>query len=246
MVEPGAMIRSLSGRTAARNFHVFVINVIGARIISGKFPVGSLLPNDADMMSEFGVSRTVLREALKTLEAKGLVEARPKVGTRVSPRRRWNLFDAQVLLWHLEAGPDRPFLDALFETRQIVGASIVGLAARRRTSDHLRLLYYWLEQMQQAAGEDELRTLAAFELHRGLADASGNPFHRAADPLIELSLAVSAIGEGMADAAEAVAESVAGHRRLLAAVETGRPDEAMRELEAIVAAEHVRALSRIL
>ena len=104
MIDPGSLIRALSGRTAARNYHSYVINEIGVRIVAGAFPVGSILPNDAEMMDLYGVSRTVLREALKTLEAKGLVEARPKVGTRVSRASRWSLYDQQVFLWHYQAG----------------------------------------------------------------------------------------------------------------------------------------------
>lgn len=103
MNEPGPLIRSLSGRQSARNFHSFVINEIGLGVASGAFPLGSILPNDAEMMDRYGVSRTVLREALKTLEAKGLVEARAKVGTRIQPRSRWNLFDRQVLFWIFHA-----------------------------------------------------------------------------------------------------------------------------------------------
>ncbi|WP_250995847.1 FadR/GntR family transcriptional regulator [Agrobacterium vitis] len=99
MIEPGSLLRSLAGRITARNFHSHVINEIGAGVISGRFAVGSILPNDAALMDEFSVSRTVLREALKTLEAKGLVEARPKVGTKVAKKSRWNLYDRQVLAW---------------------------------------------------------------------------------------------------------------------------------------------------
>src|SRR5690606_6754618 len=82
------------------------------------FPVGSILASDVVMMETYGVSRTVLREALKTLEAKGLVEARPKVGTRVSPTSRWSFFDPQVLSWHFYAKPDRRFYESLFDTRR--------------------------------------------------------------------------------------------------------------------------------
>ena len=118
MSEPGSLIRSLSGRPTARNFHSYVIGEVGVGIASGKYPVGSVLPNDAEMMDRYGVSRTVLREALKTLEAKGLVEARAKVGTRVLPRNRWNLFDRQVLTWIFEAGPDKALLSSLVDLRQ--------------------------------------------------------------------------------------------------------------------------------
>ncbi len=79
-------------------------------MISGRYPIGTTLPNDAELMADFEVSRTVLREALKTLEAKGLLEARPKVGTKVAKKSRWNLYDPQVLAWHLDAPPDAEFL----------------------------------------------------------------------------------------------------------------------------------------
>ena len=86
MSEPGSMIRSLSGRQSARNYHSYVITEVGVGIASGRLPVGSILPGDAEMMDSYGVSRTVLREALKTIEAKGLVEARAKVGTHTPTR----------------------------------------------------------------------------------------------------------------------------------------------------------------
>src|SRR5690606_1552412 len=137
MIETGSLIRSLSGRRAARNFHSFVINEIGSAIVSGRFPTGSVLANDMVMMEQFGVSRTVLREALKTLEAKGLVEARPKVGTRVAPRSRWNFFDPQQLAWHFDAPPDPAFYASLFRVRALMDQPIVELAALHRTAEHV-------------------------------------------------------------------------------------------------------------
>ena len=110
MSEPGSIIRTLAGRPVARNFHTYVINEVGRAIVSGQIKVGGILPGDSEMMARFGVSRTVLREALKTLEAKGLVEARAKVGTRVLPQSRWSLYDRQVLAWVFESGPSPGFL----------------------------------------------------------------------------------------------------------------------------------------
>lgn len=138
-------MRALSGRQSARNFHSFVISEVGIGIASGRLAVGSILPNDAEMMNAYGVSRTVLREAPKPLEAKGLVEARAKVGTRVLARNRWNLFDRQVLGWIQEAGPDLAFLTAFVEVRTTVEMQTVALAAERRTADQLRMLQYWLK-----------------------------------------------------------------------------------------------------
>ena len=136
MIEAGSLIRSLSGRPAARNFHTFVINEIGHGIVTGLFPVGSILASDAVMMETYGVSRTVLREALKTLEAKGLVEARPKVGTRVSPASRWNFFDPQVLAWHYYRKPDPHFYENLFSVRGALELEASREAVRHRTAEH--------------------------------------------------------------------------------------------------------------
>jgi DNA-binding transcriptional MocR family regulator len=96
MIEAGSLIRSLTGRHAARNFHTFVINEIGSSIVSGTAPVGSVLASDTVMMEQFGVSRTVLREALKTLEASrqraGGISSIPRFWPGISMRRLTGAF----------------------------------------------------------------------------------------------------------------------------------------------------------
>ena len=191
MSEPGSLVRSLSGRPAARNFHSYVITEVGLGIASGRFAVGTILPNDAEMMSLYGVSRTVLREALKTLEAKGLVEARAKVGTRVLSRSRWNLFDRQVLTWVHEAGPDLALLNAFIEMRENVELQTAALAAERRSAEQLRMMHYWVNQRTVCAQMVEPYALAEFEFHRMLCEASQNPFLRAASPLVEFGVVQS-------------------------------------------------------
>jgi len=191
MIEAGSLIRSLSGRPAARNFHTFVINEIGHGIVTGKFPVGSILASDAVMMESYGVSRTVLREALKTLEAKGLVEARPKVGTRVSPPSRWSFFDPQVLSWHFYARPERHFYESLFDVRRALETRAAALATQRRTAENIRVMKYWLHQMESAGGDLENHGIAALEIHRTVADTSGNALMRSVTGIVELTLALS-------------------------------------------------------
>lgn len=188
MSEPGSLVRLLSGRQTARNYHSYVITEIGLGIATGRFAVGTILPNDAEMMASYGVSRTVLREALKTLEAKGLVEARAKVGTRVLPRNRWNLFDRQVLAWILEASPDATFLASFVELRETVEQQTATLAAERRSAEQLRMLFYWLNQRTAASRMAEPFALAEFEFHRTLCEASQNPFLRAASALVEFGV----------------------------------------------------------
>ena len=221
MTEPGLLIRSLSGRQSARNFHSFVINEIGLGVASGGFALGSILPNDAVMMDRYGVSRTVLREALKTLEAKGLVEARAKVGTRVQPRSRWNLFDRQVLFWIFHAKPEAGFLDSLIETRRTLEIQAAELGARRRTSEQVRMMRYWLQQHDLSANMAEPCGLAAYEIHRLMFEASHNALLRSATGLVEFALASalrSRLARGEADFAAPKSDLYAA---LVHAVEDG-------------------------
>jgi DNA-binding FadR family transcriptional regulator len=199
MSEPGSLIRTLSGRQAARNFHSYVINEVGRAIVAGDMPVGSSLPGDAEMMDRFGVSRTVLREALKTLEAKGLVEARAKVGTRVLPQSRWNLFDRQVLAWKLESGPPPAFLASFRIVRQSLEVDAARLAAQNREAEHVRLLHYWQKQRMVMSHQPEPFAIAEFEIHRVVAEASGNPFLRASSAILEFGVAVSVLSRLTAD-----------------------------------------------
>ncbi len=188
MSEPGSLIRTLSGRQSARNFHSYVINEVGLAIVSGAMPVSSILPNDAEMMDRFGVSRTVLREALKTLEAKGLVEARAKVGTRVLPQARWSLFDRQVLSWALEGGPSPALVRSFLVVRRSLEAEAAALAAVHRDNESMRLLHYWLNQRSLMAEQPEPFALAEFEIHRGIAETTANPEPRRGARVADSSL----------------------------------------------------------
>lgn len=220
MIEAGSLIRSLSGRHAARNFHTFVINEIGRAIVSGAFPVGSVLASDAVMMERYGVSRTVLREAVKTLEAKGLVEARPKVGTRVSPKSRWNFFDSQVLAWHFYAPPDLGFYENLFEVRAALQVPAVRHAARHRTAEHVRLMKYWLHQMATAGDGVEQFGLAALEIHVTIAESAQNTLLRSVIGVVELLLALVLRGDE-AGLAPYMEEATARLEALVLAIEAG-------------------------
>jgi DNA-binding FadR family transcriptional regulator len=110
-----------------------VAQKLAVTIITGAVRAGELLPNEDDLRSDISVSRTAYREAVKVLTAKGLVEARPKSGTRAAPRDRWNLLDPDVLSWHFEADPNEKFIRDLFELRRFVEPNAARLAAQRRT-----------------------------------------------------------------------------------------------------------------
>jgi DNA-binding FadR family transcriptional regulator len=226
MMETGGLIRSLAGRRSARNFHSFVINEIGQSIVGGQFPVGSVLAKDGEMMELYGVSRTVLREALKTLEAKGLVEARPKVGTRVSPKTRWNFFDPQVLAWHFYAPPDPGLLASIFRIRDALEPAMVRLAAQHRTAEHVRLLKYWCHQMEAAGDSVEQFGLAVLEIYSSIADAAHDPLLRSTTGVVELTVALALTRENPVPLQDYQSQSVQLFRVMISAIEKGDADEA--------------------
>jgi DNA-binding FadR family transcriptional regulator len=238
MSEPGSLIRTLSGRLAARNFHSYVINEVGRAIVAGEMPVGSSLPNDAEMMHRFGVSRTVLREALKTLEAKGLVEARAKVGTRVLPQSRWNLFDRQVLAWKLEGNPSPAFLESFRIVRESLEVQSARLAAQHREAEHVRLLNYWMNQRNVMTHQPESFALAEFEIHRVVAEASGNPFLRASSAIMEFGVAHAVLSQLSKDRAAPPAGLAAGradgYGALIQAIDAGKTEQAGEIMSALL------------
>lgn len=228
----------LSGRPAARNFHSYVINEVGRAIVSGDMPVGSSLPGDAEMMDRFGVSRTVLREALKTLEAKGLVEARPKVGTRVLPQSRWNLFDRQILAWKLESNPSPAFLASFQIIRESLELQAAALAARNREAEHVRLLNYWLNQRTAMSHQPEPFAMAEFEIHHVIAEASGNPFLRAASAIVEFGVVrdvLDCLDPDRQPPPAGLASALAlPYSTLVRAIERGDPQDARLAMTSII------------
>jgi GntR family transcriptional regulator, galactonate operon transcriptional repressor len=114
-----------------------VVDIIGRKIASGELPVGETLPNEDQLAVELEVSRTVIREAVKILTDKGLVEVRPRIGTRVRPYNEWKLLDADVLRWQYESGPSREFLQNLITVRRSIEVTASEMAAEHATDDDL-------------------------------------------------------------------------------------------------------------
>ena len=170
-----------------RNSHAQVVDAIGADIIQGRHPQGSALPRDEELAGRFGVSRTVLREAIKTLTAKGLLVARSRVGTKVRPRDDWNMFDADVLRWHMEGGTGKAFYADLSEMRLAIEPYAAGLAAQRASADALAAMHRTIGRMA-AAPDRRSFAEADIELHRQITKASGNVFMQSVSALIEAAL----------------------------------------------------------
>lgn len=163
-------------RRKSLRLHGTIARDLGVLIVSGRYKPGDLLNGEIAASDRLQVSRTAYREAVRILAAKGLVESRPKVGTKISPPDRWHLLDPDVLSWIFEFEPDDTLLANLFELRKIVEPQAAALAAQRRTSEHLEIMARSLEGMARHSLAVEAGRLADQEFHSALLRASGNAF----------------------------------------------------------------------
>ncbi len=121
-------------RTPIKNVHGHTLDLMGGAIVAGRYLPGGSLPPEAVLCEQLGVSRTVVREVVKSLVAKGLVSTGPKVGTRVMPSAKWNWFDPDVVAWQSKAGLTHEFLREVQELRRVIEPAAVKLAAERATA----------------------------------------------------------------------------------------------------------------
>jgi DNA-binding FadR family transcriptional regulator len=166
----------LRTRDRALRLHGSIARRLGISIVSGQVKPGDLLDGEIASSEQFAVSRTAYREAVRILAAKGLVDARPKVGTRINARSQWNLLDPEVLDWTFESEPDQQLLDSLFELRHVVESAAAGLAAQRRSAAHLKAMRAALESMATHTLATEAGRQADLDFHTALLNATGNPF----------------------------------------------------------------------
>lgn len=164
-VGPGYSLRGRQGH---------VIEALGRAIVGGTYQPGELLPREAELTEEYEVSRTSVREAMKVLSAKGLVEIRPKVGTRVRPMSLWNTFDSDLLVWTYEEGRGAGLMRDLVELRQIVEPSAARLAASRATMADLGRLEQTLAAMAASVEDDGAYAENDVSFHLAVYAASHN------------------------------------------------------------------------
>lgn len=160
----------------ALRLHGTIARKLGILIVSGKYRPGDLLSGEIRSAEQFAVSRTAYREAVRILAAKGLVDARPKVGTRINPQSMWHLLDPDVLDWTFESEPDLVLLDSLFELRDVVESAAAGMAALRRSAVHLQGMRTALQGMATHTLATEIGRQADLDFHTTLLLATGNPF----------------------------------------------------------------------
>jgi DNA-binding FadR family transcriptional regulator len=223
-----------------RSLHGQVAHDLGGRIMCGELAPGAVLPNEADFSASLHVSRTALREAIKVLAAKGLVESRPKTGTRVRPRTDWNLLDPDVLAWQFAAGPFTRFIEDLFELRQMIEPQAAALAARRAGATEVERIEEAYLGMEKAGNDSDLWIDPDLRFHQAIIRATGNELLWPLGAIIETALATS-FRLSSADW-DGPIHSLPLHRAILDAIRERNPDAAQAAMLRLLdgAADDVR------
>ncbi len=152
-----------------------VAQELGKRVVGGDYLPGDALPSEADLSADLQVSRTVVREALKVLAAKGLIRSRPRVGPVVQPRHSWERLDSDVLAWSTQDGEQlKAFLDQLTEVRRIIEPDAARLAATRATPEELRHIATTFSAMEDAVADPSAFLTHDMAFHEAIIQAAHN------------------------------------------------------------------------
>jgi DNA-binding FadR family transcriptional regulator len=209
-----------------------VVDVVGRRIVTGDWSPGTVLPKEDQIASMLGTSRSVVREAMKILATKGLVEARPRRGTIVSERSRWNLFDPDILAWWPRAALKRDFAGAFMQLRSVIEPAAAELAAQHGTDPQVEDLATAFKAMITAKDPAAFSS-ADVAYHRALLIASGNIlFAQLASVIEPLFLAI--IDREEADVPAPQDESIRLHGEVLDAVTNRTPELARAAMERLL------------
>jgi DNA-binding FadR family transcriptional regulator len=204
-----------------RQIHLRLGDQIGLAIVRGDFKPGEAIPSEARLCEMFGVSRTAMREALRGLIAKGLVDSRPKTGTRVREPEHWNHLDADVLRWRLQVTDTDTYLRKMFQLRHATEPAAAALAAQAADPSDYHRLNSAFDAMVAAGADNSLWVEADLRFHKAIYTATHNEFFWPIGQLFSIALKemfrIAALGSHRPRA-------IVEHQDLLRAILDGKPD----------------------
>lgn len=210
-----------------------VARQLGTAILRGDHPPGTLLPGELELTVRFAASRNLVREAIKMLASKGLVESRKKAGTRVCPRADWQMLDRDLLTWRLEIGPEIDFAHNLLALRRAIEPAAASAAALHQDRPAIADIRTAFTEMV-AAGTDRRRFADPdLRFHKAILAATGNEFMTAFGSMIEAALAAF-IAISLRHR-EAPGPSIPMHEAVLVAIEAGDAEAASAAMLALLA-----------
>lgn len=215
-----------------RGLHGQVVNELGMRIMREQLKPGDTLDPDS-LLHDFEVSRTVMREAIKVLSAKGLVDARPRLGTYVTDRSRWQLLDSDVMNWRSQDVPDPLLVLELGEVRQVIEPAAAQMAAVRRTDDQLARIEAALLELESTFEETSVASHVDADLafHSAVLAASGNELLERFEVVLEPALYAR---DALAYAHETTRDFLVDHRAVFDAIADRDPIRARSTMQGLV------------
>ncbi|MFA0355389.1 FadR/GntR family transcriptional regulator [Vibrio breoganii] len=218
-----------------RSLHVQVAREIARGILSGELAQGSILPGEMTLCEQFGISRTALREAVKLLTSKGLLESRPKVGTKVVNRAFWNFLDPQLIEWMDGLADVDQFCMQFLGLRRAIEPEACALAAQFATAEQRIELSETFQEMVDVASESELNierwTDVDTRFHSLIFNSTGNDFYLPFGNILT-TMFVNFIVHSSEEGSTCINE----HRAIYNAIMAGNSDKARQ-----ASAEHLQA-----
>ncbi len=207
------------------NLHQEIVAEIGKRIVGGLHQPGDVLPTEAELGAQLGVSRNGIREAVKVLAAKGLIVSRTKQGITVCPRRNWNMLDPEILRWCVATGATRAFTQSVYEVRKIIEPNAAAIAARDATPQSIARIEAAYADMSDTDEDLSAASAADLRFHLAILEATNNVFLRSFGVLIETALAATIQSQNSRPGAFAMSKPL--HGVVLEAIRAGDPQAAM-------------------
>jgi DNA-binding FadR family transcriptional regulator len=222
----------IGGAGNKTNLHGQIAEHLGVSILSGKITPGEVLPTEAGLGASLHVSRTAIREAIKVLTAKGLVEVRRKTGTRVRPRKDWNALDPDVVAWQFSGGGLPAAISDLLELREIIEPICARMAAERATTEEVAGIEKALLEMERSVGKTTASVEADLLFHLAILEATHNSFMLPFGALIQAALRASFRRTNRDRGA--YQQTLMKHRMVLTAIKSKNPGTAEEAMRAVL------------
>lgn len=214
--------------------HRQVVEALALSILRGEMPPGHVLPPESTLCDTFGISRSALREAIRALKEKGLLDGRPRAGTIVRPRRDWNRLDSDLLRLSFDCAPDRDFIGSLIEARQTIEPVAARMAATRAEPADIAALNTAFDRMALAKARGDFASFNSADIafHQALLRASGNAV------FLQLSMTIAAalayVFRIQTDNAKEPGASLPQHHEVIRAIEARDGMKAMEVMNRLL------------
>lgn len=216
-----------------RNLTHQLTHQLGAAIVQGQYAIDKSFPTEAELSQQFNISRSVTREAVKMLTAKGLIASRPRQGIRVMPSSHWNMFDADVLSWTLNARPSLELLREFTQLRMAIEPEAAALATENNQDNaSIKAIGDALARMKRADDGQDDPLAADIEFHCAILAASNNRFFFQLREFIQVALRVSIASTNQLKGV--LTADYDDHKRIYDAICAGDKEEASKAVKVLL------------